>query len=135
MPYENKVQSITKLRKKFTVIKDKQSPTWSFLAINTERLKLISNDPRIMELRNWRTQTRSKPVICIPYSHVTCNKQRLHGYTDLSRDYHILTCRSLGWIPLKLQITQKTHLTSSNTIWKRKLTRIHTSCLFTFFFF
>lgn len=37
--------------------------TWIVLAIKTEALKLISNDPRIIELKNCRTQTSSNPEI------------------------------------------------------------------------
>lgn len=37
--------------------------TWIVLAIKIEALKLISNDPRIIELKNCRAQTSSNPEI------------------------------------------------------------------------
>lgn len=48
-------------------------PTCSFLAMTTERLKLISSDPRIMELKNCSAHTRSKLATWIPYSQAACN--------------------------------------------------------------
>lgn len=69
---------------RLTLAGDTHSPTCNFLAINTERLKLISSDPRIMELKNCSAQTRSRPATWIPYSQVACNSQRADGEAQVT---------------------------------------------------